>query len=150
MFVNPPAITMDVRLGWELGVIEQPRNHLIIEVQVGTGTAVTFPLGIRAIYQHVAMLGFGYRSTREVFHWGFSVMTGPLWYRAAYNPGVPFRFESRVVTYSEATVQFGFKAAAHLIVGVYGGYGAPWDVSNRFPATIYTGGPTFGLFADWR
>lgn len=150
LFINNSAVTIDARLAWEFGVIEQPRNHLVILVQLGTGTAIATPKGIQALYQHVGLLGFGYRSTRELFHWGFSVMTGPLWYRAAYAPGAGFGFESRWLTYSEVTGQIGLRLARNLVVGIYGGYAAPWDVSNRFPASLYTGGPTFGFFADWR
>jgi len=150
MVVNPPAITLDVRLAWEIGVIEQPRNHLVIMVELGTGLALTTPKGLKNMYQHVAMLGFGYRSTRELFHWGFSVLTGPMWYRSAYGPNTGFDFESRVVTYSEITGQVGLKLLEHFIVGIYLGYGAPWDVSTRFPSSIYLGGFRFGFFAEWR
>ena len=151
VFVNPfKAVSLDVRIAWELGVVEQPRNHLVVLIQVGTSTAISLPLGLRALYQHVGMLGIGYRSTRELFHWGFSIMTGPLWYRASYTPDYPYDFESRFTTYSEVTAQAGLKLAKHLIVGVYVGYGAPWDMSPRFPGSFYTGGFTAGLFADWR
>ncbi len=150
-FFNPPnAVSLGVRIAWEVGVIEQPRNHLVILLQLGTATAISLPVGMKALYQHVAMLGFGYRSTRELFHWGFTIMTGPLWYRAAYRPDYPYNFESRFVTYSEATAQAGLKLAKHLVVGIYAGYGAPWDMSTRFPASFYTGGFTAGVFADWR
>ncbi len=150
LVINHPAISVDVRLAWEIGVIEQPRNHLVIMLAVGTGTVLSPPKGIRDIYQHTAMLGFGYRSNRERFHWGFSVLTGPLWYRASYQPGVPFKFENRLLTYSEASAQAGLRLFEHLIIGLYAGYGAPWDVSNRFPSSVYLGGFRFGFFADWR
>ncbi len=149
-FFNPPSVSVNVRLAWEIGVIEQPRNHLVMLLQAGTATALSLPFGIKELYQHVGLVGFGFRSTRELFHWGFTIMTGPLWYRASYLPSFPYNFESRVVTYSEATAQAGLHVAKHLVVGLYAGYAAPWDVSTRFPASAYTGGFTAGLFADWR
>ena len=148
--VNPPTVSIDLRLAWELGVIEQPRNHLVIMIELGTGLTLVNQARIRALYQHVAMVGFGYRSTRELFHWGFSVLTGPLWYRAGYAPGVGLNFENRFVTYSEATAQAGLVVKEHLIFGIFAGYGAPWDITERFPAGIYTGGFRVGVFGEWR
>ncbi len=150
LFINPPVATPHFRIGWEIGVLEQPRNHLVALWQIGSGTGASLPPGFKGLYQHVAIVGVGYRSTREVFHWGFTVTFGALWYRASFVPGSVYQFENRVLSYSEAHAQAGWRVLDHLVIGVYAGYASPWDVSIRFPGNIYTGGPLFGFFADWR
>lgn len=147
---NAPVVSADLRIAWEIGLIEQPRNHLVAMVTIGSSVPMSTSNLFSAIYQHVAIIGIGYRSTRQLFHWGFSAGVGPIWYRAGYPRGSPFNFESRVITYAEATGQVGLRLLDHLVVGIFAGYGSPWEITNRFPATVYLGGFTAGVFADWR
>lgn len=147
---NSPIMSATLRIAWEIGLIEQPRNHLVAMVILGSSLPISGSTLFTALYQHVAMAGIGYRSTRQLFHWGFSAGAGPIWYRAGYPKGSAFNFESRVITYAEVTGQIGLRLLDHFIAGIFAGYGAPWEVSNRFPATIYLGGFTAGVFADWR
>ena len=150
LFINSGAVSPNVRLGWEISVLEQPRNDLVIVLDVGSSTSLALPLGLRALYQHVAVVGVGYRSNREVLHWGFQLTAGAVWYRAAFDPRTPYLFENRVLSYSEGRVQLGARLKEHFIVAGYVGYAAPWSIAPRFPANIYVGGPVAGLVVDWR
>jgi hypothetical protein len=150
VFLNDPIVAPHVRLSWEVGLIEQPRNHLVGLLSVGSGFGVGLPAGMEAHFQHVLMGGLGYRSTRGWWHWGFSAGAGPLWYRTGFGPGSLYGFESRVVGYSEATARLGLLAASHLVIGLQGGYAAVWAPSPYFRGDVYAGGIAIALFADWR
>jgi hypothetical protein len=144
-------VAPDVRLQWDFGLVEQPRNDLVVIAQLGTAIGAVLPAGMTAHYQHVAMIGLGYRATYDLFHWGFQFGLGPVWYRAAFTRGGVNPFESRVLGYAEGRLQVGLKLQKHLIVGLYFGYASPWTYSpNRYPGNTYVGGLNLGVFADWR
>lgn len=138
------------RVGWEVAILERPRNHLVVVVDVGSATATSTTRDIRELYQHVAVAGLGYRSTHTLFHWGFHIAAGPVWYRASYGGKLPL--ESRVLGWTEGRVQLGLKLAPNFLLGVSVGMGTPWtvDFTGRFPANGYLGGLSLGLWADWR
>jgi len=145
------------RVGWEVGVLERPRNHLVVIVDVGSASALSTPLLMRTLYQHVAVVGLGYRSTHTLFHWGFHITAGPIWYRASYAlstrcPGSPACLENRVLGWTEGRAQIGIKLAPNFLVGVAVGMGTPWviDYSGRNPGNAYLGGLSLSLWADWR
>ncbi len=150
LFFNSPVVTPHARLSWELGLVEQPHNDFVFTVQVGSGVGTALPEGMAELYQHLALAGLGYRSTRTVFHWGFTFTAGTLWYRASWVRGSPLRFDNRVIGYTEATARAGVKLAEHFIIGVQAGYSAPMTINRNFPANVYTGGVAVGLFLDWR
>ncbi len=137
------------RVGWEVAFYERPRDHLTFFLDVGTGLPVSLPAELRALYQHVALAGVAYRSTRALLHWGFQFGGGALWYRATYPPGTR-RFESRVVAWTEGRAELGLKLAPHVVAGLYVGYASAFDSSSNFPAVNYVGGLSLGLFANWR
>lgn len=145
------------RIGWEVAILERPRNHLVVVVDVGTSAALSTPLQMRELYQHVAVVGLGYRSTHTLFHWGFHLAAGPVWYRASYAPstrcpGSVSCLESRVLGWTEGRVQLGVKLAPNFLIGVSVGMGTPWgiDYTGRYPGNQYLGGLSLGLWADWR
>lgn len=140
------------RVGWEAAILERPRNHLVIIVDVGSSTALSTPLTMKELYQHVAVVGLGYRSTHALLHWGFHVAAGPIWYRASYVPAAHRSVESRVLGWTEGRVQVGVKLAQNLVVAAYVGMGAPWtvDATLRYPANAYLGGLSLGFVVDWR
>jgi len=147
------AVSPTVRVGWQIGLIEQPRNDLLAVVELGTGAAVSLPYCCAALYQHVAMAGIGYSSTRERFHWGFYVVAGLLWYRATYDPATEygvFPFESKLMGTSEGYGEVGLKVAPNLILGLRLGYSGGWSVQTRYPATGLLAGAQLAVFANWR
>lgn len=150
LFINPPMVAPHVRLTWEAAIISQPRNDLIWLVSLGSAIGVGTPSPMIAHYQHVLLGGFGYRSDRPLLHWGFHVVAGPLWYRAAYVPGTFYKFESRVLGYLEGRVQLGLRLTPHFRLAVYFGYASPFAFAQQFPGNTYVGGFDTGLVIDWR
>lgn len=149
-FVNSPQVTPHVRLSWELALYERHLNDFVAVLTLGTGMGLALHPRLKEHYQHVALGGVGYRSNHASWQWGFQLQLGAVWYRAAYAPKEPYRFESRVLGYAEGRLQVGLKLANHLVLGVYGGYASPWEFNPVFPANIYVGGLDFGLYLDWR
>ncbi len=150
VMVGQGAVSLQARLGWEVGLLEQPRNHLLAIAQVGSAFAIATPAGIRALYQHVALFGLAYQMPLKHFYWGFGIGFGPLWYRASYAPGLPYFFESRVLGYTEGRVELGFKLGEVMKLGAAVGYASPVSFSQRFPANSYVGGVMFSVVCNWR
>ncbi len=150
VFINPPMVSPHVRLGWEAAILSQPRNDLIWLFQLGTGGGLGVPAPMVTHWQHTVLAGFGYRSDHAVLHWGFHVVSGPLWYLANYRPGSFNQFESRVVGYIEGHVQLGIRLAPHFRLAVYFGYASPFTFNQRFPGNTYVGGVDTGVVLDWR
>lgn len=144
---NAPLWSLQARLQWEVGLYERRGHDLVATVVLGTGLAMALPPGMTAHYQHVGLLGFGYRKVSKLINWGFHWGVGANWYRAAFTARA---FESRVVPYTEGRAQLGVRVLPHLVLGAYFGYGSPFEFNTRFPGLTYTGGIMFGLFADWR
>ncbi len=144
------TISPEVRLGWEFGLYEVPKNHLVLLTHFEGGVATTTPQSIRSLYQYKAIAALGYRTTRELFHFGFHLGAGAVWYRSSYVPGAGYPFESRVVGHSEARAQVGLRATSQLIVGLALTYGLGWETNLRFPSSQFVGGLQVSVFADWR
>lgn len=153
LFVNSPVVAPHVRIEWDVTFYESRQDAFIGLVELGTGFGLSLPsnIGMKELFQHVALVGVGYRNTGSLFHWGFQFGLGPTWYRASYVPHAPYLFESRVVGYAEGRAQVGLRLAPHLILGVYFGFASPWSFSTQlYPGNNYLGGFDFGFFADWR
>ena len=150
LFINPPMVAPHVRLTWEAAIISQPRNDLIWLFSLGSAIGVGMQSPMTAHYQHVVLAGFGYRSDRELLHWGFHIVSGPVWYRAGYLPGAFFKFESRVLGYLEGRAQLGLRITPKLKLAVYFGYASPFFFTPQFPGNTFVGGFDTGLVLDWR
>ncbi|MFO0596175.1 MAG: hypothetical protein U0228_12745 [Myxococcaceae bacterium] len=150
LFINYPMVAPHLRLAWEGAIVDQPRNVLIWTAALGTGLGLNPQTPMTAHYQHVALVGLGYRSDRPLIHWGFHVMTGPVWYRAAYKPGSIYQFESRVLGYIEGRIQLGIRVMPHLRLALYFGYASPFTFQTQFPGNTFVGGIDTGLVFDWR
>jgi hypothetical protein len=150
LFVNSPVVSPHVRLAWEAAIISQPRNDFIWTAVLGTGLAATPQRPMSSHYQHVFLLGLGYRSDHTQLHWGFHIAPGVVWYRAAYLPGSDYRFEDRVIGYLEGRLQLGLKVAPHLRVAAYVGFASPFTFKQELPGNTFVGGVDFGIVVDWR
>jgi hypothetical protein len=150
LFADQGVVSPAIRLGWQVGLVEQPHNDLLLVGQLGTGVGLSLPAGLNALYQYVAMAGIGYSSTREVFHWGFHVVAGALWYRAAWATGVGLPFENQVMGTSEVCAEAGLKVAPNLLLGLRVGLNGGWAVRPRFPASAVVGGWELAVFVNWR
>jgi hypothetical protein len=149
--INAPMVAPAIRLQWDVTLLEQPHNDFVVIGQLGSAFGLSLETGMSEHYQHVALVGLGYRSTYEKFHWGFQFGLGPVWYRTAYKKGSIYPFENRVLGYAEGRLQAGLRLAPHFILGIYFGYASPWTFSPViYPGNTYVGGFNLGVFADWR
>lgn len=145
--VNSGLVSGQLRVGWQVTLYERGGHDLLAVLVLGTGLSFAQPAGMTTHYQHVALLGFGYRNVSDFFNWGFQWGIGADWYRVGYDR---YPFENRVVPYTEGRVQLGLRAARALVLGLFGGYAAPVVYDSRHTGQTYAGGIIFGLYADWR
>jgi hypothetical protein len=150
VFINAPVVAPHFRLAWEGAIVSQPKNDLIWLVTGGSAIGVGLIDPMKEHYQHAFLAGLGYRSDREVLHWGFHVAAGALWYRAAYRQNPLYAFESRVLGYIEGRAQLGLRITKALKLALYFGYASPFAFNVRFPGNTYVGGIDAGLVLDWR
>jgi hypothetical protein len=150
VFINDPMVTPHFRIAWEASIISQPRNDLIWTVALGSGVGANPQRPMSAHYQHAVVAGLGYRSDRQVLHWGFHAAAGVVWYRAAYLPGSIYPFESRVLGYIEGRVQLGLRLTPWLKGAVYFGYASPFVFQRQYPGNTFVGGIDTGVVFDWR
>lgn len=150
VFINPPMVSPHFRLAWEASIIAQPRNDLIWTVAIGSGVGVGVPSPMNSHSQHTAVAGLGYRSDRELLHWGFHAAAGATWYLADYKAGSLYPAESRVLGFIEGRLQLGLRITERLKLAAYFGYGSPFVFNTRFPGNTFVGGVDTGLVLDWR
>lgn len=147
---NAPVISPQLRLSWEVGLVEQPADQLVATLIVGSGLGQALPRGMRGLDQHVLLGGIALRTTRGRLHAGLGVSAGVLAYTAAFEPATRLALERRVAGFSDATARLGVKLWPNLALGGQVGYAALWYVDPALVGAAYTGGVTAGLFADWR
>ncbi len=149
-FFNSPVVTPHFRVAWEGYILDQPRNALIWTAVVGSGVGLGLQKPMNTHYQHVALVGLGYRGDYRVVSWGFHVATGPGWYRAGYEAGSTYKFENRVLGYIEGHLQLGIRLTPHFRLGLYFGYASPFVFTRTFPGNTFVGGLDTGVVFDWR
>lgn len=150
VFINAPVVAPHFRLAWEGSIISQPKNDLIWLVTAGSAVGLGTVAPMKEHYQHAFLAGLGYRSDRQLVHWGFHIATGALWYRAAYSPNPFYAFESRVLGYIEGRLQLGLRLGGPWKLALYFGYASPFVFFPQFPGNTYVGGVDAGLVLDWR
>jgi len=147
--INSPMLTPNVRLDWDIDLFTSTTHNFYLLVELGSGFGVNRAPGMTAVYQHLGVLGFGYRNITRVIHWGFQFGIGPLWYRTFYSPIEPYQTENRVIGYAEGRLQGGYEFNKHLVLGIYFGFGSPFLVEQKYPGTAYLGGFMPGIFLEW-
>lgn len=154
-YVKGGAVVPQLRAQWELTLIQERIDAFVLIGELGGGYDVAGPTnaGPRAnlelvqLYEHTALLGFGYRgSWPSGLHVGAHVLAGPLLYGAKYQLLAP---EKRTVGLVDGRLQVGHSVGP-FVLGAALGYGEAFGVSQRSNALQYLGGLSFGLFADWR
>jgi hypothetical protein len=145
VFFGNGAVSPALRLGWEVDLVDQPRNNLVFGVQAGVAYSASTPQGVGLLWQYVALAGIGYRMQREIgFHWGFDIGFGPALYG---NRGDTK--EQRVTPYIEGRVNLGWKLRA-VTLSACGGY-AQWIARDPFSAVQrHIGGPFLGVLLGWK
>jgi hypothetical protein len=156
-YLNQGAVVPQGRLLWQVTLVQARNDALVGVFEGGGGFAVTHPVGfsvdagrafkMTSMYQHTVLIGLGYRATyANNFHWGFQVLSGPVFYGATYD-SLPAerRWDGNV----EGRVEFGLKVG-EVTFGVSGGWAQPYNTLINSVAVQYVGGPMFGAFLDWR
>jgi hypothetical protein len=135
---RPGTVAPALRIGWEVDLIDQPRNVLVFIAELGTSYG-DFAGGY---FQHVALFGAGYRQQRQSgLYWGFGVGFGPAWYG--------YRNESLVDVYVEGRAHLGWRLGP-VTVALAAGY-AQWVAYRRFStAQLFLGGVFGGLMLGWK
>lgn len=154
---SPPlVVTPQLRLQWELTVIQERVDSMVLLAELGGGWAVARTdrggvgenLSMERLNQFVGIFGLGYRGTLPSgLHLGAHAGVGPLLYRARFSGFVPEQFLAGMV---EARAQVGYTFFKGVALGISAGYGSPFGRPARSFGGEFTGGFLVGLFADWR
>ncbi len=154
-FVNSSSVTPQVRLQWELTLIQERIDSLVLLFGGGGGYGLNRPQNLGptntsvmiSLYQHVILGGFGFRADRPGgFHWGFQAATGPLFYGARFSD---LPSERGVLGLVEGRADVGWRFGS-IVYGVSFGYASLYQQPMRLQSGPYLGGIMFGLFADGR
>ena len=146
---NAPAVSPQVLIGWNVVAYDSGPHTLSLLVDISAAFLAVVPRSIQMIYQYGASAGLGYRWETSNFALGFQVTAGALWYRLSYTKEAGFPFDNRVVGQAAGRVYGLWRAREHFAVGVYIGYGSPWEYPATRPGTIYLGGWQTGVYFDW-
>ena len=152
--INKDIVAPTVRVGWEIAVLDQPRNLLTVVVELGPAFALARPSSVHLFWEHVALAGLGYRWGKDKgFTFGFLVAAGPVLHGARYTAdrnGAPVQLsEQRVLGWIEGRAYAGLRAGpVTLALGV--GYGSSWNDNPYYFAARYLGGFTPGIYVNWR
>lgn len=141
LFIRPPIVIPALRLGWEIDLIEGPRD--VLELAVELGLAYTHVSDAIPFYwEYVALAGLAYRNQREsgVF-WGFFLGGGP-----AYSG---FKYESRWDPYVEGRAQLGARLAG-VTLSFCAGYAQWVAYAPRSITQQYLGGLFIGAHLGWK
>jgi hypothetical protein len=146
-FINQGAVVAAPRIGWEVNLIEQPRNTFVFLAEIGVSAAAVTPPGVGFFWEHFALGGLGYRMQRPSgFHWGFGVGFGAALYG---NRGPNNNNEQRVGTYIEGKVHLGAKIGP-ITLSLCGGWGQPLTYIEQSSSQPYVGGPFIGVLLGWK
>lgn len=157
LYVIPsPSVSPSLRIAWEIGITSGENDGLLFLLEGGGAYSLTDVVAetptktvtLTFLYQHAAMAGIGYRHANDWqgFHWGFSILSGPLWYGARYE-GTATKTNS-IIGAVEGRAQLGW-TVGKVTYGVTVGYLQMYEHPLVNPAVLVLGGPTVGVFAEW-
>ncbi|QRO01448.1 hypothetical protein JRI60_21720 [Archangium violaceum] len=151
------AILPQARVQWELVFYQGYRDVLALLIEPMAAFAAVKPdtvvegssVPMTSLQLYSLVLGVGYRSrSSSGLEWGFQLGTGPAWYGARFRGGSKAQ-ESYFVGLLDGRAQVGYRFGP-VSLGVVVGYGDLYNYRRTSLARPYTGGPQFGLYADWR
>jgi len=150
------VVTPQLRLTWELTLLEREKNALLLVLEGGGGYGVLLPtnlgptgmLSMTRLYQLTALAGVAFHAEYEEsrWHWGGQLATGPLFYGAKFSDSST---EDKVWPMLEARAQLGLRFGA-TVYGVSFGWAFTYPGLTSSLTTPYLGGPMVGIFADRR
>lgn len=141
------VISPMVRVGWEIDLIDQPRNRLIFIAEVGAALSVATPTGLKFLHQESLSFGLGYRFNRGPIHWGLHAGAGPVFYGAVFERAAVNI--SNVWLQIEGRVQLGINVGPVALAGFFG-IGTLPSFDDRSAGAPYLGGFLVGLLVNWR
>lgn len=154
-FLNSSALTPQVRVEWELTLVQERVDAFVLVLEGGGGYGLNLPQNLgpanvtamTSLYQHTLLAGLGFRADRPSgFHWGFQAATGPLIYGAKFSD---LPAESGILGMVEGRAQAGWKFGS-IVYGVSLGYASLYQQPSHLVSGSYLGGILFGFFADAR
>ncbi|WNG36177.1 hypothetical protein F0U60_22655 [Archangium minus] len=156
-FIRNGAVAPEVRLQWQfvffqgrtdtLGLLIEPTASFAAVKPDSVVEDDTVPLTSLQLYSLV--LGLGYTSRRPSgFEWGFQIGTGPAWYAARFRGGTKDE-ESYFIGLLDGRARVGYRVGP-MALGVFVGYGDPYNYRRTSLSRSYVGGLQLGLYADWR
>jgi hypothetical protein len=150
------VVTPQLRLTWELTLLEREKNALLLVLEGGGGYGVLLPtnlgptgmLSMTRLYQLTALAGIAFHADYEDsrWHWGGQLATGPLFYGAKFSDGFT---EDKVWPMLEARARVGLRFGA-TVYGLSFGWAFTYPGLTTSLTTPYLGGPMVGIFADRR
>ena len=150
------VLTPQLRLTWELTLLEREKNALILVLEGGGGYGVLLPsnlgpsgmLSMTRLYQLTALAGIGFQVDYDEsrWHWGGQLATGPLFYGARFSDGFK---EDSVWPMLEARAQLGLRYGS-TVYGISVGYAFTYPGLTSSLTTPYLAGPMAVIFADRR
>jgi hypothetical protein len=147
-YIYDGAVVPSLHLGWEIDLIEQPRNTFVFVVELGGGYTGVTPAGVGPFYEAQAMAGLGYRMTRDSgFHWGFTITFGGALY--GNNPPGGAMADQRLGTYIEGKLHLGYNFGP-VTLSLCGGWGQPLTYLQFSTSQPYAGGPFIGVLLGWK
>lgn len=157
------TLSLEGRLQWELTIVQQRVDALIVFGAVGGGLGLSLPehVGFSGRFQAldrlnraIALVGVGYRGDRGDWSWGFQAGGGPLLYEAKYVPdpvlGSLFADENNVVGWVEGRAHFGYRFSPSVAGGLALSFGSGLGSPRAAYAYDYLSGWIFGIYVDWR
>lgn len=157
------TLTAEGRVQWELTVVQQRVDALIVYAGVGGGLGLSLSSrvgfsgrfqALESLNRATAQFGVGYRGDRGDWSWGFQVGAGPLLYGARYLPdpdqGRLFDDEQHVVGWVEGRAQIGYRFTPAVAGGLALSFGSGLGRPRAAYAYDYLSGWIFGIYVDWR
>ena len=148
------AVTPQLRLSWEVPIIKERADALILIAELGGGWAMSTPSTadangnppLSSLYLHTAQFGVGYRETdQNGLYWGLQVTTGPLFY-GAKAPGMPVSHDT--LGGVEGRLGFGYWVGK-VAIGAQCGWMQLVDDPIKDYGAPYAGGFLLGGFVHW-
>lgn len=154
--LNSGVLTPQLRLQWELTMIQTDHDAFVLGIEGGGGHAVAFPSqgfgangtdSMTLLYQYALDVGVAYRALySNGFAWGFHIYTGPVVYGAHIQNALP---ENTLNGWVDGGAQVGLRAGK-VVYGIAFRYASIYYTPARSQASAVVGGPFLGFYADWR
>lgn len=149
------AVVATARVQWLLTLFSQRNDDLVLILEGGPGFGLVRPdrvleergAALTRLYAHTVQAGLGLdvRAGRGL-RWALHVTAGPVFYGGAFSNG---NEDARTAGVVEGKLRGGLELGP-VVLGLQAGWGELF-ATTRFSTTgRFVGGPTFGLYLDWR